>query len=49
MDTFYPNAASCAELNPADFAISTAHSSVSVSSACPVKCVAYFSGAKSVD
>ncbi len=29
-DTFYPNAASCGELNPADFAISTAHSLVSV-------------------
>jgi len=25
-DTFYPNAASCVELNPADFAFSTAHS-----------------------
>jgi len=25
-DKFYPNAASCGELNPADFAISIAHS-----------------------
>jgi hypothetical protein len=35
-------AASHGELNPADFAISTAHS---LQSACPVKCEAYFIGA----